>query len=160
MLYPIFLFLIWAIALFHVWEHRRYIEELRKLQRVLANFSPVRDTLAEQLKGCDWRIASLEGTKLGLRRAFLVKDGFSAARYASPVLFVTLSLLVLETWAMSGVYLVLVIVKWFVTKTVLDISPANARYDVTLFGATLFGEPLPAEAPERTLLGTKKKKKD
>ena len=50
MLYPIFLFLIWSIALFHVWEHRRYIEELRKLQRVLAGFSPVREELAEKLK--------------------------------------------------------------------------------------------------------------
>jgi len=160
MLYPIFLFLIWAIALFHVWEHRRYIEELRKLQRVLANFTPARETLAELLKCRDWRIVSLEGTKLGLRRAFNVKDGFSAARYAAPVVFVALSLLVLETWTMSGVYLAAIVVKWFVTKTVLELSPANPRYDVTLFGAALFGEPLPEDAPERTLLGTKKNKKD
>lgn len=160
MLYPIFLFLIWSIALFHVWEHRRYIEELRKLQRVLAGFSPVREELAEKLKGRDWRIVSLEGTKLGMRRAFAVKDGFSAGRYAAPVLFLTLSLLVLETWAMCGAYLAAVIVKWFMSKTVLDVSPANPRYDVTLFGFELFGEALPEDAPERTLLGTRKKKKD
>lgn len=160
MLYPIFLFLIWAIALFHVWEHRRYIEELRKLQRVLADFSPAREKLAEQLKGRDWRLVSLEGTKAGLRRAFMVKDSFSAARYAAPVMFITLSLLLLETWAMAGAYLAAVIVKWFLTKTVLDVSPANARYDVTLLDWEMFGEPLPEDAPERTLLGTRKKKKD
>lgn len=160
MLYPIFLFLIWAIALFHVWEHRRFIEELRKLQRVLASFSPAKEELAEKLKGRDWRIVSLEGTKLGLRRAFMVKDGFSAARYAAPVAFIVASLLVLETWIMAGVYFALMVVKWFMTKTVLDVSPVNARYDVTLFGMTLFGEELPEDAPERTLIGFRKKKKD
>jgi hypothetical protein len=158
MLYPIFLFLIWAIALFHVWEHRRFIEELRKLQRVLAGFSPAREELQEKLKGRDWRIVALQGTRLGLRRAFVVKDGFSAARYAAPVAFIVLSLLVLETWIMAGIYFALVFTKWFLTKTVLDVSPANARYDVTLFGITLFGEELPEEAPERTLIGFKKRK--
>ncbi|MEZ0260286.1 MAG: hypothetical protein ACAH80_04710 [Alphaproteobacteria bacterium] len=160
MKYPFFLFLIWTIALFHVWEHRRFIEELRRLQRVLADFNPVREATAEKLKGHDWRIVSLDGTKLGLRRAFMVKDAFSAARYAMPVLFVALSLLVLESWSMAGAYLAGVIIKWFVTKTVLELSPANPRYDVRLLGVPLFGEPLPDKGAERTLLGMFKKKKD
>lgn len=158
MLYPLFLLMIWAIALFHVWEHRRFIEELRKLQRVLAGFAPARETLAEQLKDRDWRIVSLEGTKLGLRRAFNVKDGFSAARYAVPVLFMTLSLLVLEAWVMAGVYLISILIKWFLTVSVLDISPANPRYDVRLLGLKLFGEELPEDRGQRGLFGMGKKK--
>lgn len=157
MMYPLFLFSIWAIALFHVWEHRRYIEELRGLQRVVANFTPSRETLTEQLKGRDWRIVSLEATKLGLRRAFMVKGAFSAARYAAPVVFFVLCLLLLESWNMAAGYFFAIVIKWFLTVTVLDVSPANPRYDLRLFGVTLFGEPLPEKGEARTLFGTRKK---
>lgn len=139
----IFATLLLAIGLFHRREHVRFIEELRALQRKLsASAAPDAARLKEALKGEDWRFISLDGTQLGLRRAFEVKNLDGALRYAAPVALASAALLALGSWAMAGLYAAAVAVKWFLTLTVVNIDEFKPAYEVRLFGIKLFGESL------------------
>jgi hypothetical protein len=137
-----FITLFFATALFHRREHVLMIEELKTLHRKLADPAPSEARLEAQLKGDDWRLVYLRGTQAGLRRAFEVPGTEAILRYAVPVALCCLMLLGLMNWIVPGVYAGIMILKWFVSVTVLDTDPYLPRYEVRMFGIRLFGEAL------------------
>ena len=138
----VFITLFFAISLFHRQEHLWFIAELRALQKKLAAATASEAGVKESLKGEDWRLVALAASQLSLRRAFHVGNAKAAARYATPILLLCITLLWLQSWVLAGGYAALLAVKWFASVTVLDIGPAAARYEVRLFGRKLFGESL------------------
>lgn len=136
----IFASLLMAIGLFHQREHVRFVAGLRLLQKKLSAIGPDAAKLKEALKGEDWRFISLEGQKLGLRRAFEVKNSEDTLRYAVPVMIACAALLALESWAIAGVYAAIICVKWFASLTMLNLDSFAPGYEVRLLGIKLFGE--------------------
>lgn len=137
-----FITIFFATAMFHQREHRLLVGELRDLQKKLSDAAPSESSLEEKLKGEDWRLVSLRGTQAGLRRAFEVPGIEAMLRYAVPVALFCLMLLGLQNWIMPGVYALVMVLKWFVSVTVLDTDPYLPRYEVRMFGLRLFGEGL------------------
>ncbi len=145
MQFIVFITLFFATVLFHRREHVLMIAELKTLHSKLADPAPTQVRLEAQLKDEDWRLVSLRGTQAGLRRAFEVPGTEAILRYAVPVALCCLMLLGLMNWIVPGVYAGIMILKWFVSVTVLDTDPYLPRYEVRMFGLRLFGEGLTAE---------------
>ncbi|MDI1228360.1 MAG: hypothetical protein PSY14_11805 [bacterium] len=140
-----FISIFFATALFHQREHRLLVGELRDLHAKLVDARPSEASLEAKLKGEDWRLVSLRGTKAGLRRAFEVPGMEAMLRYGVPVVMFCLMLLGLQSWIMPGIYAGVMTLKWFVSVTVLDTDPYLPRYEVRMFGLRLFGEGLAME---------------
>ncbi len=137
-----FITIFFATAMYHQREHRLLVGELRALHAKLADAAPSEASLEARLKGEDWRLVSLQGTQAGLRRAFEVPGTEAVLRYAVPVVMFCLMLLGLQSWIMPGIYAGVMVLKWFVSVTVLDTDPYLPRYEVRMFGFRLFGEGL------------------
>lgn len=144
--FVIFIALLFSVSLFHRREHQHFIAGLRALQRELASPAPVQDEVKKALKAHDWRLIDLKTGKAWLRRAFDPKGGEAVARYAVPVALLAAMPLLLQAWKMAAVYFAVLVIKWFATVTVLDLSPHHPHYDVRLAGFRLFGETLEEKA--------------
>ncbi len=121
MLFILFTVFLWALAGFHVWEHRRFEHDLRQY-------------INGQRDG-DWRICDENSTGFVLKRAFKITTRADVARYAMPVIFLFVWLVVFRNWWPVAFYLTIIIVKWFVAQTWVDV--AARRYTLVLSGHRL-----------------------
>ena len=144
MAFFIFILCIAAIGFFHRREHEMFVSELRQLQPLLANEVPEFPALNMKLLGRDWRVIKLEGTQLHMRRAFQIADKAAALRYGVPVAILSAMLVLLQDFRLAALYGAALVIKWFATVTVLNLTPAQPEYEVRLFSFRLFGEPLKA----------------
>lgn len=126
MTFLLFTGFLWILAVFHVWEHRCYERDLRQY-------------LSGRSDG-DWRKCAGDEHHVMIRRAFRPAAGRDVLRYALPVLFLFVWLLVFRSWFPAGVYIAAMAIKWFAAQTWLDI--AARRYEVRVFGRSLFSAPL------------------
>lgn len=113
---------IWIVAIFHMWDHRRY-------ERDIARYM-------DGARDGDWRQVGSDGDEI-IKRAFKISTRADIARYAMPVVFFLVWLLVFRFWAPALIYAVIIFAKWFVAQTRVDI--ASRRYSVYLLGYRVFG---------------------
>ena len=141
MLFVLFIAVLFALGLFHRWEHRVMIADLKGVLPLLqAGAEPLPATQ-------DWRVVSQGSGTWVLRRAFHVPDKTAALRYAVPVLLAAVMMIGLGNIPMGIAYAVICTLKWFAADTEVKTAPL-AEYTVKLAGIKLFGEPLesvPAE---------------
>lgn len=138
MIFLVFTALLWLIALFHIWDHRRFERDLSRLTETVHL-----DTGGPRARS-DWRPVPLpRGAESGVafRRAFMIDTRYDALRYAVPVVFFVVLLLGLKAWFWAGFYLLAVVVKWFATTAVLH--GAARRYDIYLLNKKIFSAALP-----------------
>lgn len=97
--------------MFHLWDHRRFEEDLRRLDAGQGSFA-----------AGDWRPAALPAGESGtaLKRAFIIRGQADLARYAAPVVLFCLWLLLFRSWGLAGIYAAIIACKWFAVTTVLD----------------------------------------
>ncbi len=127
MIFVVMAVFLWAVALFHIWDHRCFERDLRHY----------RDGRA----GLDWRVVCPQrGNAVFLKRAFVVDTREARLRYGVPVLVFTLCLLLFKSWLAAGLYALAMIGKWFVATTVFDTVAGQYRVMVsrwTVFTARL-----------------------
>jgi len=133
--YVVFTILIWTMALFHRQEHRTLRAELQSLPR---------STLTEktEIAGHDWRVTAIEAEHIILKRAFQPIGRAGILRYALPVLFLAVMMIVLQSIALTCAYLAALVLRWFVLEIKLTRTPEPLAYAATLYGRQLFGEAL------------------
>jgi hypothetical protein len=120
---------LWILALFHIWDHRRYERDLGAYL---------------QDGGGDWRpVAPPAGARPGaaLKRAFRIDTRADLWRYAGPVAIFAVILIGLRHWGLAAAYAGVVSVKWFALTTVT--ARETRRYAVYLAGRRVFESPLP-----------------
>jgi hypothetical protein len=134
--YVVFTVLIWTAALFHRREHRALRQELRALPHdALTEITPA-------LAGHDWRITALDAKSATLKRAFQPIGRAGVLRYALPVVFLAVMMIVLQSYIMAAVYLTALTLRWFVLEIKLTRPPEQPAYTAFLYGRPLFGETL------------------
>lgn len=135
MMFVLFIATVFATCLFHRWEHRVMIDDLRRLLPALGqNDGKLPD-------GHDWRVIARDHEDLVLRRAFMVPDKTAALRYAVPVFMAAVMMIVLGQIAMGIGYAAFCAVKWFGSDVRLQ-TESPAGYAVYLGSTKIFGEPL------------------
>lgn len=134
MMFILFIAVLFALALFHRWEHRVMIADLKQVLPLLQAGTPLPVTQ-------DWRVVAQDGRAWVLRRAFHVPDKTAALRYAMPVLLAAVMMIGLANIPLGLGYAVFCAVKWFGTDIRLEALP-TAAYRVELVGIKMFGEPL------------------
>lgn len=108
--------------MFHLWDHRRFEADLRRYM--------------DGERGLDWREVGHNG-EVVLKRGFKITCRADIWRYATPVVFLFLWLVVFRYWTPAVMYVLLIMAKWFIAKTHVDI--AQRAYTITCFGKNLFG---------------------
>ncbi|MDE1151404.1 MAG: hypothetical protein PW788_02610 [Micavibrio sp.] len=134
----IFICSIFALAYYQRLEHRQLIVSLRALQKQLACETPGRTLIEQQLETEDWRVIDLENTRLSLRRKFMVQDRQALIRYAIPVIILCVILVLLQNFILAALCIAGLAIKWFVSVTVLELSPHHPEFEVTVFGQRIF----------------------
>ncbi len=128
MIFIVFTIMLWLIALFHIWDHRRFEQDLA--------------ALAEGKR--DWRAVALPaGVSTGeaYRRALMIHSRADFTRYAVPVLFFVVLLLGVKSPVAAALYLAVIVIKWFVSKVVLYRD--EGRYEIYLLHQRVFAAALP-----------------
>jgi len=139
--FGLLLVILWGVGLFYRREHVKFVADMGHLAKDMAG--------PELPQGADWRITGQDGNGgIFLQRAFNVTDRESFLRYAAPFLFLSAFLMLLQNWAMAGIFGGIVALKWFASKTRLDLK--KKRYDVTIFGLRLYGEDVSGGGAEGT----------
>lgn len=113
---------LWILALFHIWEHRRFEADLR-------------DYAAGKTDG-DWRVCARSDSAVMLRRAFMIKTRNDVVRYAAPVVFLLVWLLLFHMWWLAFAYIAIMACKWFLGETWLE--NGGRRYRFRLFNRDIF----------------------
>lgn len=152
MKFLVFIFVVFAIGLFHRREHILYENGLFALRKKLETDKPDESEIREKLKGMDWRLAGMDRSYALLKRAFNVPEKEDILRYAVPVALLCVLIVYLGVWRIAALYGCALALKWFVAETALDLDPFTPRYEARLFGKRLFGQPLaalPHEGRER-----------
>ncbi len=121
MLFILFTVFLWILAGFHLWEHRRYEHDLRQY--------------IDGQRGGDWRVCGEGVMGVALKRAFRVATRADMLRYAMPVIFLFVWLVVFRSWWPVALYVTVIVVKWFVAQTWVDV--AQRRYTLVLAGYRL-----------------------
>ena len=116
---------LWMMAIFHLWDHRRYEQDIRRYM------DGVRDG--------DWRLIAT-GAQDTVMRAFKISGRSDVIRYAGPVVFVFIWLVVFRYWAPAIIYMMVIGTKWFLVQTHIDAD--QRRYTAALFGRRLFSATL------------------
>lgn len=119
MMFFVFMLLVYAMAFFHRFEHRAMIEDLRALLPLLplgADIPPPHD----------WRQSGGTPDTPRLLRAFRPANGRARLRYALPVLFAAVMMIVLQTYVFAACYIAACAVKWFLLKPELTRSTQDA----------------------------------
>lgn len=97
--------------------------------------------IEDDLKKRDWRVVARREGCISLRRAFNIRTRADFLRYALPVLVFCIFLFALKSWAVAGMYLAILLVKWFVVVTDIH-ADTPPRYQVRILGYSLFGDTL------------------
>lgn len=134
MMFVLFIAVLFALGLFHRWEHRVMIADLKQVL-------PPLQTSGAVPAAQDWRIVSQDADTWVLRRAFHVPDKTAAMRYAVPVLLAAVMMIGLANIPLGLAYAAFCTVKWFAVDIHLQAAPLPA-YSVKLAGIKMFGEPL------------------
>ena len=134
MMFMLFIAVLFTLALFHRWEHRVMIADLKLALAAL-------QTSGALPAAQDWRAVSQSGGTWILRRAFHVPDKTAALRYAVPVLLAAVMMIGLANIPLGIGYVFFCAVKWFGTDIELQTAPVPG-YGVKLAGIKMFGEPL------------------
>lgn len=123
MTFFLFTGLLWLTALFHVWDHRWFERDLRKMLH-----APMPDPATG-----DWRLIGGRAIDmdLRLRRAFIIRNSADILRYAGPIVIFCLWLLLFRSWGLALSYGAIVVVKWFLVTTILR---RDGSYTLRLFG--------------------------
>jgi hypothetical protein len=132
MVFIVFMLLVYALALFHRFEHRVMIRDLARLAQAL----PLQGSVPE---GHDWRQTGGTAAAPQLKRGFEVPDRTALLRYALPVVFAAAIMIALQDFTMAGVYILLCTAKWFALGVVLT----RTDYKIMLGTVTLLREDLP-----------------
>lgn len=133
MLFVIFILLLFALSRFYRWEHLLFERELRQWRQT--------EFADDYLRQHDWRVVARPEGRICLRRAFHVRTRADLLRYAVPVIAFCVILFVLKSWIFSGLYLVVIAVKWFAAVT--DVYTGTPpRYQVRISDYSLFGDTL------------------
>ncbi len=114
---------LWLVAIFHLWDHRRFE---RDVQRYM-----------DGARGGDWREVTAGNGGVALKRAFKITDRGDLLRYTLPVVFLLVWLVVFRYWAPAVLYTAAVFLKWFVAQTRID--AATRQYAIFLLGRRIFG---------------------
>lgn len=130
----IFMFVLYGASLFYIWEHLYFVRGVKNLIATIKEKGA--SAALEQL---DWKILSSSNNEIILRRAFKVPGVLDALRYGAPVFLLAMLALTLHMWGASALFLLVVILKWGVSKTVINTEGAGS-YRVTLFDKKVFGE--------------------
>jgi hypothetical protein len=134
--YVVFTVLVWTVALFHRREHRNLRQELQALPaHSLTETTPA-------ISGYDWRVTAVDAGSVTLKRAFQPIGRAGILRYALPVLFLAVMMIVLQSFIMAGAYLAALALRWFVLEIKITRPPQQPAYTATLYGRPLFGETL------------------
>jgi len=139
MMFFVFILLIYGMGLFHRFEHRAMIADLRALL-------PLVPMAGEPPAPHDWRRCGGTDAKPLLKRAFNPRGAAAALRYAMPVLFAAVMLIVLQAYVFAACYIALCAVKWFAVSAELAPRDDNTkdsrkgRYTLRLGTWTLLGE--------------------
>lgn len=141
MMFLIFIAVVFALGLFHRWEHRVMIADLKQVLPLLKTGA------AEITAAQDWRLISQAEGYWTLRRAFHVPDRTAALRYAMPVLLAATMMIGLANIPMGIGYAVFCVTKWFGTDIQIKTAPL-AEYAVQCAGIKIFGEPLESAPAE------------
>ena len=112
---------LWIVAIFHLWDHRRF-------ECDVASFM-------DGARDGDWRVIAENGAVV-VKRAFKITTRADIVRYAGPVVFLFVWLLVFRYWTPAVIYMLAVFTKWFLAQTYIDATAR--RYTVSLFGRNLF----------------------
>lgn len=135
MIFVVFILLLWAAALFHRAEHRALPQELRALDK------PQSWTVGAQIPGHDFRLVAQKNDSFVLKRAFHPQGYRGVLRYALPVLFLAVMMIILQSIPMTLAYFVFLYLRWFATETVLYPAP-DKRFEVTLWHKRIYEETL------------------
>lgn len=119
MTFILFSIFVWVMAIFHVWDHRRFEHD-------------VRDYI-DGYRGGDWRVVNT-GV---LKRAFRIPARADSLRYAMPVIFLFAWLAVFHYWAPAAIYVLVIAAKWFLAETHIDTQTRS--YAVVMLGRRIFG---------------------
>ena len=122
MKFIVFSVFIWLVAIFHLWDHRRY-------ERDIARYM-------DGARDGDWRQVG-QGDGDIVKRAFKITTRADIVRYATPVVFLLIWLLLFRAWTPAILYVAAVFAKWFIAQTHID--TAGRRYSVYLLGYRMFG---------------------
>lgn len=134
--FVLFMALVYAAAVFHRFEHRL-------MQRELAALAARWPSGAALPPDADWRITGGTAERPQLRRAFRITGRAALWRYALPVVFTSMMMIVLQDFTLAGIYAAICAVKWFATDVRLTRGAAgSAGYAVHLGRLRLFGEAL------------------
>lgn len=134
--YVVFTVLVWTVALFHRREHRGLQQELQTLPReALTETTPA-------IAGHDWRVTAVDAGSVTMKRAFQPVGRAGILRYALPVVFLAVMMIVLQSFIMAAAYLAALMLRWFVLEIKITRPPEQAAYTALLYGRQLFGETL------------------
>lgn len=123
MKFIVFSVFVWALALFHMWDHRRFEDDLT----ARANGDMSRD----------WReVSPRQDDTLYLRRAFHVTTRSDGIRYGAPVGFFFFWLMVFHNWLPALGYIALIAGKWLCVTTAVHLP--SMTYRVMLAGIVIF----------------------
>lgn len=135
MIFVVFILLLWAAALFHRAEHRALPRELRGLGKA-ENW-----VIGAQIPEHDFRLVAQRNGSFVLKRAFHPQGYRGVLRYALPVLFLAMMMIILQSIPVTLAYFVFLCLRWFATEIVLYPAPDN-RFEVTLRHRKIYGETL------------------
>lgn len=114
---------LWLLAIFHLWDHRRFERDIRLYMN-------------GQRDG-DWRIVDGDDSSIFIvKRAFKISSRADIVRYATPVVFLFLWLVIFRFWSPACAYVLVIAIKWFVVETLIDTSART--YTLRLLGQSLF----------------------
>lgn len=136
--FMVFLSLVYALAVFHRFEHRVMIKDLAQL----ASFLPLQNGVPQ---GHDWRQTGGNAENPMLKRAFHISGKNDVLRYAVPVLGAAVMLIFLQSFIFAGAYVLFCLVKWFGTAAQIQAAtPQHASgYQIRLGQTVLFREDFP-----------------
>lgn len=143
MAFLVFLFVVWAAAMFHGWEHRQMEKSLAALAAALKRDRSAPADMKDFLFRRDWRLVTPPQGRILLRRAFNPRDGYDVFRYAAPVLLLVIMLLALKDPLTGLLYLGLLTTRWFLAAIALSVDQEPPAYQFILFGKPLFSGSLP-----------------
>lgn len=137
MMFVVFIALIYAIGFFHRFEHREMIRDLRALL-------PLLPLGADMPPPHDWRRTGGTAERPQLKRAFNPATARAATRYALPVLFTVVLIIVLQAYIFATAYAAVCMVKWFYLHAELTRQPQTGKgsYALLIGNWQILGEDL------------------
>lgn len=135
MIFVVFLLLIWSAALFHRAEHRQLPQELRRLDSTQGWVTGAR------IAGHDWRLMAEKDDGFVLKRAFHPEGISGVLRYALPILFLAVMMIVLQNIPLTLGYLAFLYLRWFAVEIIFYPAP-DSRFHVVLWDRTIYKDVL------------------